>query len=106
VIDPRTLVPLDVDTIVESVKRTNHLLICHEAAERGGWAGEVAMTVMEHTFDYLDAPITRVCSRNLPIPYSSSLENVVVPSEQDLISAVWGLVRGQELSSQMPSEPL
>ena len=97
VIDPRTLVPLDIDTIVESVKRTNRLLICHEAVECGGWAGEIAMAVIERAFDYLDAPIVRVCGKNLPIPYSSSLEDVVIPSEQDLISAVRGVLSGNEL---------
>ncbi len=93
VIDPRTLVPLDADTIVESVKRTNRLLICHEAVERGGWAGEIAMVVMERAFEYLDAPISRTCGKNLPIPYSASLEDVVIPSEQDLISAVHSLAK-------------
>lgn len=103
VIDPRTLVPLDIDTIAESVKRTNRLLICHEAVERGGWAGEVAMAVIERAFDYLDAPIVRVCGKNLPIPYSSSLEDVVIPSEQELISAVRGLLSGNELSADTRS---
>ena len=99
VIDPRTLVPLDIDTIAESVKRTHRILICHEAVERGGWAGEVAMAVIERAFDYLDAPIVRVCGKNLPIPYSSSLEDVVIPTEQDLISAVRGLLSGNDLST-------
>lgn len=88
VIDPRTLVPLDVETIVDSVMRTNRLVICHEPVERGGWAGEVAMQVMEHAFDYLDAPIKRVCAANLPIPYSVSLEDVVIPGEKDILKAV------------------
>jgi len=87
VIDPRTLVPLDIQTIVDSVKRTNRLLICHEAVERGGWAGEVAMKVMEHAFDYLDAPIARVCGANVPVPYSQPLEGVVIPSEPTIITA-------------------
>jgi pyruvate dehydrogenase E1 component beta subunit len=88
VIDPRTLVPLDIDTIVESVKRTNRLIICHEAVERAGWAGEVAMQVMEQAFDDLAAPVVRVCGKNVPMPYSASLEEVVIPSEADLIAAV------------------
>ena len=95
VIDPRTLVPLDIGTIVESVKRTNRLLVCHEAAERGGWAGEIAMAAMAQAFDFLDAPIMRVCGKSLPIPYSSTLEEVVIPSEQDLIAAVRHLLSGQ-----------
>jgi acetoin:2,6-dichlorophenolindophenol oxidoreductase subunit beta len=88
VIDPRTLVPLDIESIVESVRRTNRLVICHEAVERAGWAGEVAMQVIEHAFDFLDAPIVRVCGKNVPMPYSASLENVVIPNEEDLVSAI------------------
>ncbi len=88
VIDPRTLVPLDIDSIVESVQRTSRLLVCHEAVERAGWAGEVAMQVMERAFDFLDAPIVRVCGKNLPMPYSSSLEQVVIPQENDITTAI------------------
>jgi pyruvate dehydrogenase E1 component beta subunit len=88
VIDPRTLVPLDMETIVESVRRTNRLIVCHEAVERAGWAGEIAMQIMEQAFDDLAAPIVRVCGKNVPMPYSASLEDVVIPSEADLITAV------------------
>jgi pyruvate dehydrogenase E1 component beta subunit len=93
VIDPRTLVPLDAGTIVRSVRKTSRLVICHEAVERGGWAGEVAMQVMEAAFDYLDAPITRVCAANLPVPYSSSLEPLVIPGTAQIVRAVRDLVR-------------
>jgi pyruvate/2-oxoglutarate/acetoin dehydrogenase E1 component len=86
-------VPLDSETIVASVKRTNRLLICHEAPERGGWAGEIAMTVVEKDFDHLDAPIARVCGRNLPIPYSSTLEDAAIPSEEELMSAARRLLK-------------
>jgi pyruvate dehydrogenase E1 component beta subunit len=88
VIDPRTLVPLDIETIVASVRRTNRLVVCHEASERAGWAGEIAMQVMERAFDFLDAPIVRVCGKNVPMPYSLSLEEQVIPAEKDLISAI------------------
>jgi pyruvate dehydrogenase E1 component beta subunit len=94
VVDPRTLVPLDLEAIVASVKRTNRLLICHEATERGGWAGEVAMQVMQEAFDFLDAPISRVCGANVPVPYSGSLEPEVIPSQDDIASAVRRLVEG------------
>jgi pyruvate dehydrogenase E1 component beta subunit len=97
VIDPRTLVPLDVAAIVASVKRTNRLLICHEATERCGWAGEVAMQVMAEAFDFLDAPIARVCGANVPIPYSASLEPEVIPDRADVVSALRGLLDGVEL---------
>jgi len=92
VIDVRTLVPLDIDTIVQSVARTNRLLICHEAVERGGWAGEIAMQVMERAFDELDAPIARVCAPNTPIPYSQSLEETVIPGTARVVAAVHELV--------------
>jgi pyruvate dehydrogenase E1 component beta subunit len=92
VIDPRTLVPLDIATIVESVRRTHALVICHEATECAGWAGEVAMQVMEQAFDDLDSPIVRVCGKNVPMPYSASLEEVVIPSEEDMISAIRKLI--------------
>jgi pyruvate/2-oxoglutarate/acetoin dehydrogenase E1 component len=94
IIDLRTLVPLDIDTVVDSVRRTNRLVICHEAVERGGWAGEVAMQVQEKAFDYLDAPIARVCGANLPVPYSESLEPVVIPGEDDVMGAVRALLHG------------
>lgn len=81
VIDPRSLVPLDVETIVDSVRKTNRLLICHEAVEQYGWAGEIAMQVMERAFDDLDGPIVRVCAQNLPVPYAELLENAVIPDQ-------------------------
>jgi pyruvate/2-oxoglutarate/acetoin dehydrogenase E1 component len=81
VIDPRTLVPFDIDAVISSVRRTNRLLVCHEATERAGWAAEVAMQVSERAFDYLDGPVGRVCGANVPIPYSTPLEAAVVPDE-------------------------
>jgi pyruvate dehydrogenase E1 component beta subunit len=88
VIDPRTLVPLDVGTIVESLTRTNRLVICHEAVERFGWAGEIAMQVMEHAVDELDGPIRRVCAANAPVPYSEPLEQAVIPGEADVEAGI------------------
>jgi acetoin:2,6-dichlorophenolindophenol oxidoreductase subunit beta len=96
VIDPRTLVPLDIETIVESVTRTNRLLVCHEAVERCGWASEVAMQVMELAFDELDAPVARVCGANVPIPYAESLENAVVPGREQIVAAVHRLLERAE----------
>jgi pyruvate/2-oxoglutarate/acetoin dehydrogenase E1 component len=94
VIDPRTLVPLDVDTIVASLKKTKHLVIAHEAVERGGAAGEIAMQVMDRAFDYLDAPIRRVCGRNVPIPYNLGLERLAIPQEEDVIDAIREVLAG------------
>ncbi len=98
VIDPRTLVPLDLDTIVESVRRTNRLLICHEAVTRGGWAGEVAMAVMPEVFDYLDAPIARVGALDVPIPYSGPLEDAAIPDDGRIEAALRELLHGVRIA--------
>jgi pyruvate dehydrogenase E1 component beta subunit len=93
IIDPRTLVPLDIETIVHSVKKTNRLVIVHEAVERGGWAGEIAMQVIEHAFDDLAAPIVRICGKSVPMPYSSTLERVVIPSDEGIKESIRTLVK-------------
>jgi pyruvate/2-oxoglutarate/acetoin dehydrogenase E1 component len=99
IIDPLTLVPLDIETILESVARTSRLIICHEAVERGGWAGEIAMQVMERGFDLLDAPIARVCGANVPVPYSAPLEQAVIPQVDDIAAAVRRVVEGAPIGS-------
>jgi acetoin:2,6-dichlorophenolindophenol oxidoreductase subunit beta len=89
VIDLRTLLPLDEECIVNSVKKTSRLVIVHEACKNGGIGGEIAGRIAEsEAFYYLDAPIKRVCGLDLPIPYSPVLEKQVVPSEADIIAAV------------------
>ena len=80
VIDLRTLRPLDIDTVLDSVKKTGKLLCVEEACSFGGFMGEVVSQVMEKGFDYLDAPITRVAGRNCPVPYSLVLEEEMIPS--------------------------
>jgi pyruvate dehydrogenase E1 component beta subunit len=94
VLDPRTLVPLDVEAIVRSVKKTHRLVVAHEAVERGGVANWIAMQVQEKAFDYLDAPIRRVCGRNVPIPYNLALERLALPQEEDLEAAIRDVVAG------------
>jgi pyruvate/2-oxoglutarate/acetoin dehydrogenase E1 component len=79
VIDPRTLVPLDLATVAESVGRTNRLLIAHEAVEQGGFGAELAARVQAAAFDDLDAPIERVGARFTPVPFSPPLEDAYVP---------------------------
>lgn len=74
VIDPRTLVPLDEETILESMRRTGRLVIAHEAVRRGGFGAEIAALVAEKAIDALDAPIVRVAARNVPMPYNDALE--------------------------------
>ena len=88
VIDPRTLKPLDIKTIVNSVKKTGKLIIVHEACKIGGVGAEIAMQVMENAFDYLNAPIKRVCGADVPIPMSPTLEKVAIPQKEDIITAV------------------
>ena len=92
VIDPRTLQPLDEETILESVRKTNRLLIVHEACTRGGWGAEVAATVVSKAFDYLDAPIERVGAPFSPIPFADELERAAIPSQERIIEAVRGLL--------------
>ncbi|WP_208590022.1 alpha-ketoacid dehydrogenase subunit beta [Gracilibacillus suaedae] len=89
VVDPRTLVPLDLDTIVDSVKKTSRLVVVHEAVKRGGYGGEIASAVAEsEAFDYLDAPVKRLGGKEIPIPYNPDLEKATVPQVEDIIQAV------------------
>ena len=88
VIDPRTIVPFDKQAIIDSVKKTGRLVILDEEPKTGSWASEVAATVVEEAFDYLDAPIKRVCAPDTPIPFSPVLERFWIPGEEALIKAV------------------
>jgi acetoin:2,6-dichlorophenolindophenol oxidoreductase subunit beta len=84
VIDPRTLVPLDLETIVESVRRTNRLVVAHEAVEQGGFGAEIAAAVQAAAFDDLDAPIARVGAPFTPIPLSPPLEDAYLPGSEEV----------------------
>ncbi len=92
VIDPRCLVPLDVDTIVTSVQKTSRLLIVEESNERGGWGAQVAADVAWRALGYLDAPIRRLATPDIPIPFSPVLESAVIPDEEAIAGAIIGLV--------------
>jgi 2-oxoisovalerate dehydrogenase E1 component len=92
VIDPRTLAPLDEETIIGSVAKTGRLVIAHEAVKRGGFGSEVAAVIAEKALDYLDAPIVRVGARLVPMPFNENLERATIPSQQDIAAAVRGLV--------------
>ena len=87
VIDLRTLLPLDDDAVVESVKKTGRLLIVHEDTRTGGIAGEIAMRVNEKAFEWLDGPILRVTAIDAPVPYSGSLEDYFLPQTEDVVTA-------------------
>jgi pyruvate dehydrogenase E1 component beta subunit len=88
VIDARTVKPLDRQAIFESLKKTGRLVIMDEEPVTGSWASEVAAVVAEEAFDYLDAPIKRVCAPDTPIPFSPGLEKYWMPSEEALIKAI------------------
>ena len=84
VVDPRTLIPLDEDTILDSVKKTGRVLIADEGHKRCGIGAEIAAIVSEKAFDYLDAPILRVASPDVPVPFSHPLEKAYIPDEEDI----------------------
>lgn len=88
VVDPRTLSPLDMETIIESVKKTHRLVVVHEEVKFAGSGAEIAASVAEEAFDYLDAPIKRIGAPFTPVPFSPTLEDAFIPSEEDIISAV------------------
>jgi pyruvate/2-oxoglutarate/acetoin dehydrogenase E1 component len=88
VVDPRSLVPLDEETILNSVRKTNRVVIVHEAHERGGWGGEMAAIIADKAFSDLDAPIKRVGARNTPIPFPAQLEEFILPSEDRIEAAI------------------
>lgn len=93
-IDPRTLVPLDVEAIVASVERTNRLLVVQEAPRAGGWGTTVVERVVDAAFDSLDAPPVLVAADETPIPYAATLENAWMPAVDDITASVIKLVRG------------
>ena len=87
VIDLRSLVPLDDAAMVESVKKTNKVLIVHEDTRTGGVAGEIAARINEQAFEWLDGPILRVTAHDVPLPYASTLEDFVLPQTADIVTA-------------------
>ena len=88
VVDPRSLVPLDRETILESVRKTEHVVIVQEAVRRGGVASDIASIIQAEAFDYLDAPIEILAGHNTPIPYNKQLEQACIPQEADIVAAV------------------
>ena len=88
VVDPRTLQPLDEETLVASVKKTTRCVTAHEAVTRGGFGAEVAAVIQQGAFDYLDAPIERVGAKFAPLPFAPAMEQWVVPHAADVLEAV------------------
>ena len=95
VVDPRTLVPLDKETIIASVGKTGRVLIVHEACQTGGFGGELAAVIADsEAFFKLDAPIRRCCGLDVPIPYCPELEKNAVPGKEVIVQNALSLVRG------------
>ena len=94
VIDPRTLRPLDLDTIVESVRKTNRAVIVEEGWPHGGVGANLATLITEQAFDHLDAPVERVTGADVPMPYSKRLEQSAIPHAEHVVSAALATLEG------------
>jgi pyruvate dehydrogenase E1 component beta subunit len=94
VIDPRTLRPLDLDTILESVRKTNRVVIVEEGWPHGGVGANLAALIQEQAFDYLDAPVERVTGADVPMPYSKRLEQAAMPHSEHVVSAAMATMEG------------
>jgi pyruvate/2-oxoglutarate/acetoin dehydrogenase E1 component len=92
ILDPRTIVPLDLALIGESINKTNKAVVLEEGVLRGGVGAEIASQIHEHYFDDLDFPVTRIASRNLPIPMTPLMEKSVIPSKERIIQDIRTLV--------------
>ena len=87
VINLRTIRPLDRYTILESLKKTNRIVVCEEGWPFAGIGAEIAALIGEHAFDYLDAPLKRVCSADVPLPYAANLEALALPQADEIVHA-------------------
>jgi pyruvate dehydrogenase E1 component beta subunit len=94
VIDPRTLRPLDLNTITESVRKTNRVVVVEEGWPHGGVGANIAALIQEQAFDFLDAPIQRVTGADVPMPYSKRLEQAAIPHEEHVIKAAMATLEG------------
>jgi pyruvate dehydrogenase E1 component beta subunit len=93
VIDPRTLRPLDLDTIIDSVRKTNRAVVVEEGWPHGGVGANLAALIQEQAFDYLDSPIQRVTGADVPMPYSKALEQAAMPHEEHVVKAALATFR-------------
>ncbi len=87
VLDLRTLLPMDDEAIMTSVRKTNRVLIVHEDTRTGGVAGEITARINDQAFEWLDAPVRRVTAHDVPLPYAPTLEDFVLPQTDDLVVA-------------------
>ena len=95
IIDPRTLNPLDMKTIITSVKKTGNVIVAHQACRTGGVGAELSARITEETFDYLDAPVVRVAGLDVPIPYNINQEKLACPDEKDIVDAAVALANAR-----------
>ena len=89
VIDLISLLPLDYETVMNSIGKTNRVVVCQEANLRGGMAGDIVSEIIDRGFDLLDAPPVRVGALNVPMPYNKGLEDLCIPDEQKIKDAVY-----------------
>jgi acetoin:2,6-dichlorophenolindophenol oxidoreductase subunit beta len=94
-IDLRSIVPMDTGTILASVRKTHRLLVVHEAVKRGGVGAEISAVVAEQAVEYLDAPIVRIGAKPYPVPFSPTLEPVIIPQIDEIVSAIRGLLNAR-----------
>ena len=88
ILDARSIAPFDFEAVFKSLKKTHRLLICHEEHKTSGYAGEIAARVNEEAFEALDAPILRVCSKDVHVAYCPDLEEVILPQTNDVVEAL------------------
>ena len=93
VVDLRTLAPLDVETVVSSVRKTSKVMVVHEDTRTGGLAGEIAALINEHVFEYLDGPVVRVTAPDTPVPFSAPLEAAFLPDTAKIAEKARWLAR-------------
>jgi pyruvate dehydrogenase E1 component beta subunit len=103
IIDLRTLKPLDFDLIGQSVKKTNHVLVVHEACLTGGFGAEIAARISEELFEYLAAPVVRVGAKDVPVPFSPVLEQYVLPQVADILAGVDKVLKRKRKLVSMPN---
>jgi pyruvate/2-oxoglutarate/acetoin dehydrogenase E1 component len=88
IVDPRTLQPLDEESLVASVQKTNRAVVAHEAVTRGGFGAEVTAVLQQQAFDWLDAPIERVGAKFAPLAFAPAMEQYVIPQPDDVLAAI------------------
>ncbi len=96
VIDPRTLFPLNTEPLIASAKKTSRVIVVDEAYRRYGITGELAATITEGAFYYLDAPVRRLAALDVPVPFSPALEDLTIPNEESLVKTALNLIAGIE----------